>query len=96
MRVTETSSDGYAPIVATKDYVDIRITEQGQTVPVATLDSVGGIRVGGDVIDVNLASGHATVNRASFGNSSEPSMGLVRIAPPTFTPQDHSYDDPTV
>lgn len=53
VRTTENATDGLAPMVATKYYVDTRITQQGQSVPIATATTVGGIKGGRDIQDIN-------------------------------------------
>lgn len=94
VRVTDIDSSGNAPIVATKAYVDSRITSDGLVVPRATFDNIGGIKLGGDIIGMD-SQGRISVAKASHTSSHIQSYGLVRIAPPEFTidAASDAYDD---
>lgn len=89
------------PIVATKDYVDSRVTSTGQYVPVATQSSIGGIKASGDIEQVSV-DGDVFIYRAeqeatdtSYTGSN---YGLARIAPGALTtdPTITAYDDAAV
>ena len=92
--MTDIDSSGNAPIVATKAYVDSRITSDGLVVPRATFDHIGGIKLGGDIIGMD-SQGRISVAKASHTPSHIQSYGLVRIAPPEFTidAASDAYDD---
>lgn len=90
-----------APIVATKDYVDSRVTSTGQYVPVATQSSIGGIKASGDIEQVSV-DGDVFIYRAeqeaTDTSYTGTNYGLARIAPGALTtdPTVTTYDDAAV
>lgn len=95
VRVTENSSDDFAPIVATKAYVDAIISGTGNVMPdPPTFSSRGGLMLGND-IDGCDSLGRLSVKKATHSTGQVQAYGLTHIAPPEFTlnPSSDAYDD---
>lgn len=101
VRVTDLETTG-APIVATKSYVDNRVSSLGTAVPRATTTVIGGFKVGGDIVNVTDDNAYVVIQRseqqASDTTYTATAYGLVRIAPSAFTdsPLVETYDDARV
>lgn len=104
VKTTDNSTNGQAPIVATKTYVDNAV--QGNfSVKAATNTTIGGIISGkGDVNTVN-SDGTLIINKAIKGQSAlQSNYGVMKFAPQSLVTYDQSgnvisvsqsFDDPT-
>lgn len=102
VRVTDISATGGAPIVATKSYVDSRVSDIGTVTPRATTTVIGGFKVGGDITNVTDDTAYAVIRRSEQLQAdptyTATAYGFVRLAPVELvsSPLSSTYDDANV